>query len=84
MISVRVCVCGCGCLCRLVLVSGGCDSRLHIYLRGPGETSFKAALKLPGHDGWVRSLAVHHVGGEGAAPELLIATASQDRSVEPT
>lgn len=75
--------------CRLILATGGTDSRLHLHLRPPGG-SFQPAAKLSGHENWVRSLQFCHVsrdmpsGGEAAVaavPELLLASASQDRWV---
>jgi hypothetical protein len=73
--------------CRLILATGGTDSRLHLHLRPPGG-SFQPAAKLSGHENWVRSLAFCHVSREvsgsdqSQAPELILASASQDRWVD--
>lgn len=60
-------------------MTAGADTRLHLYVRPPRST-FQLALRVPGHEGWVRSLALAHVGVPGSVQsELLLASASQDR-----
>lgn len=76
---------------RLLLATGGTDTRVHLHVRPP-RGSFQPALQLAGHENWLRSLAFRHVwapagggGGEGGRAgaargrQVLLASASQDR-----
>lgn len=74
-------------LARLVLATGGTDTRVHLYVRPP-RGLFQPAIKLTGHENWVRSLAFVHVWAPADAAartaaegprQLLLASASQDR-----
>ncbi|PNH02867.1 hypothetical protein TSOC_011120, partial [Tetrabaena socialis] len=75
-----------------LLATGGTDRRVALYLRPPGGGGrFSLACALEGHENWVRGVAFCHVraeeaaaaggaaGGAEAAPQLLLASVSQDR-----
>lgn len=70
--------CCCG---RLLLASGGSDCQIHLWIRPPGPGArFSPTIKLAGHENWVRSLAfVRTRDVASGQPELLLASASQDR-----
>ncbi|KAF5829987.1 WD40-repeat-containing domain protein [Dunaliella salina] len=50
----------------LLLATGGTDTRVHLHVRPPGG-QFQAAIKLSGHENWVRSLDFKHVWAPDAA-----------------
>jgi len=53
-------------VCRLLLATGGTDTRVHLHVRPPGG-QFQATIKLTGHENWVRSLAFKHVWAPASA-----------------
>ena len=70
--------------CRLLLLAGGVDSKVRVFVKPP-KGDFALACTLTGHDNWVRSVAatqslVHTTSKEQCAA-LWVATASQDRLV---
>ena len=73
-------------LCRPLLLAGGVDSAVRIYVQQDnGEFEFACFLK--GHENWVRGIAAVQFGGESSSAasaahaDVWIATASQDRMV---
>jgi WD40 repeat protein len=72
--------------CRLLLFTGGVDSKIRVYVRPPGGC-FEHACLLLGHENWVRTLAVmlaapvSHEGTLAQSACLWVASASQDRTI---
>ncbi|KAL2915406.1 Elongator subunit elp2 [Polyrhizophydium stewartii] len=73
-----------------VLLAGGTDMRLHVYVKQP-ESDFKLRASLQGHTDWIRSIQVatytnthdgetHH-DRRFRDGDLMVATASQDRHI---
>jgi WD40 repeat protein len=59
---------------------GGVDSNVRVCLKSPAG-AFSQQCVLKGHGNWIRGLAAVHVAEPSGKAAVLVASASQDRTV---